>query len=201
MAFVTINPGTLLSPAPAVMVSCASETKRPNIITIAWAGTVNSSPPMVSISVREDRFSHHIIKESGEFVINLVSRDLVKATDFCGVKSGKDIDKFAACELTPYRLDSMRYAPAIQEAPFYLACKVERSIDLPSHTMFIAQVVENGVQQDLMDEDGRIAMERANLTAYCHGQYFGLDKKLGFFGFSVARPEVLARRMGKKPRK
>lgn len=201
MAFVTIKQGTLLSPAPAVMVSCATETQRPNIITIAWAGTVNSSPPMVSISVRSNRFSHHIIKESGEFVINLVSRELVKATDFCGVKSGKDIDKFDACQLTPLKLDSMQHAPAIQEAPFYLACKVEQTIDLPSHTMFIAQVVENGVREDLMEIDGRIAMERADLTAYCHGEYYGLDKRLGFFGFSVARPEALARRMGKQSNK
>ncbi len=197
MPFIDITPGTLLSPTPVVMVSCASETEKPNIITIAWAGTVNSSPPMLSVSVRPNRFSHHIIKDSGEFVVNLVSRELAKATDFCGVKSGADLDKFDACGLTPLKPQSMRYAPAIAQAPFFLACKVHQTIELPSHTMFIGQIVENGVQESLLDADGRIAMERANLTAYCHGEYFGLAEKLGFFGYSIARPEVLARRMGK----
>ena len=176
MAFREISPGALLSPVPAVMVSCAAEGVRPNIITIAWAGTVCSQPPMLSISVRKERFSHRILTDSGEFVVNLVGRDQMKAMDYCGVRSGRDEDKFATCGLTTQPVEQMRYAPAIAECPVYLACKTEH-------------------KEELMDASGNIDVQKAGLVAYCHGIYHGLGEALGFFGFSVAAPKVYARRM------
>lgn len=195
MAFTYVNPGTLLAPTPCVMVSAATATRRPNIITIAWTGVVNSDPPMLSISVRESRHSYALITESGEFVVNLVHEPLLKAADFCGVKSGRDTDKFAACGLTPVRAAAMQAAPAIGEAPLHLACKVRSSIPLGSHTMFLAEIVSAGVNKSLMDDSGRIDLGKAGLIAYQHGEYLALGEKLGFFGYSVARPDVLERRM------
>lgn len=125
MAFQTLSPGTLLSPVPAVMVSCAMLGKRPNVITVAWAGTVCSDPPMLSISVRKERFSHHILLESGEFVVNLVGREQLQAADYCGVRSGRDVDKFADCGLTAVPAQGMDCAPAIAQCPLYLACKTQ----------------------------------------------------------------------------
>ena len=200
MAFQSINPGALLCPVPAVMVSCAAEGERPNIITIAWAGTVCSAPPMVSISVRPDRFSHHILRESGEFVINLVGRKQMRAMDYCGVRSGREEDKFAACGLTAVPAEGMRFAPAIGECPLYLACKTEQVLSLGSHDLFIARVAAVGVQEALMDEGGKIDLQRAQLVAYSHGVYHALGEALGFFGYSVAAPDVLARRMGELSR-
>lgn len=195
MAFEQLKPGTLLCPVPAVMVSCASETEKPNVITIAWAGTVCSQPPMVSISVRKERHSHHIIKETGEFVINLVGRDQLKACDFCGVKSGRDVDKFSACHLTPVSVPEMQFTPAIGESPLYLACKVEHVLELGSHDAFVARIVGMGVSKDIMDATGKIDLRKADLTAYSHGVYYALGDAMGFFGYSVASPEVLERRM------
>lgn len=195
MAFEQLKPGTLLCPVPAVMVSCASENEKPNIITIAWAGTVCSQPPMVSVSVRKERFSHHIIRESGEFVINLVGKNQLKACDFCGVKSGRDVDKFAACDLTNVPVPEMQYAPAIGESPLYLACKVEHTLELGSHDAFVARIVGMGVSPEIMDESGKIDLRRAELTAYSHGTYYALGEAMGFFGYSVASDEVLKRRM------
>lgn len=195
MAFEQLKPGTLLCPVPAVMVSCASESERPNIITIAWAGTVCSQPPMLSISIRKERHSHHIIKETGEFVVNLVGREQLKSCDFCGVKSGRDVDKFAACNLTPVPVPEMQYTPAIAESPLYLACKVEHVLELGSHDAFVARIVGMGVSKDIMDETGKIDLCRADLTAYSHGTYYALGEAMGFFGYSVASPDVLERRM------
>jgi len=197
MAFIPTKPGTLLSPAPAVMVTCARAGERPNIITIAWAGTVNSDPPMVSVSVRPGRHSHLIIRDTGEFVVNLVGRELLKAADFCGVRSGRDTDKFAACGLEAVPAEGMSQAPAIAQSPVWLACKVRSALELGSHTMFIGEVVSAGVREDLSDPSGRFDFLKAGLVAYCHGEYAGLTRALGFFGFSVARPEVLKRRMNK----
>ena len=196
MDFTYINPGTLLAPTPAVMVSVGCENENSNIITIAWAGIVNSDPPLLSVSVRPGRHSYHMIEKSQEFVINLVGRSLTKAADLCGVRSGRDMDKFSACGLHPLPVPSLRYAPAIQEAPLHLACKVQESKALGTHTMFIGRIVDVGVRNDLIDADGRIDYVKADLTAYCHGEYMTLDQPLGFFGYSIARPEVLARRMG-----
>lgn len=195
MAFERLNPGTLLSPVPAVMVSCASENDRPNIITVGWIGTCCSQPPMLSIAVRKERFSHHIIQESGEFVVNLAGRAQLKATDYCGVKSGRDVDKFAACNLTPVEVPEMQYTPAIGESPLYMACKTEHVLELGSHDLFVARIVGMGVSRDIMTETGKIDLRQADLTAYSHGVYYGLGEAMGFFGYSVAAPDVLKRRM------
>lgn len=195
--FVSLKPGTLLSPVPAVMVSCASEGREPNIITLAWVGTVNSEPPMCSISVRKERHSHALIKDSGEFIINLCGQDQLKALDFCGVKSGRDVDKFAECSLSKVSVPGFS-APAIGECPIYLACKVKNILELGSHDMFIGQIESMGVSKALMDEKGKIDFDKARLVAYNHGQYYSLGSPQGFFGFSVASKDVLKRRMKKK---
>ena len=195
--FRTFDPCTLLSPVPAVMISCCgtAEGARPNIITIAWAGTVNSDPPMVSVSVRKERFSHDLIARSGEFVVNLVDEARCRALDYCGVRSGRDTDKFADMGLTTMPAVHMQYAPAIAECPAYLACKVEKVVELGSHDMFIGRVVGVQVRDDLFDDDGSLHLERAGLVGYSHGVYQKNEQVLGFFGYSVARPEVLERRM------
>ena len=193
-AFTDLKPGTLLAPVPAVMVSCARRGEKPNIVTLAWVGTVNSEPPMCSVSVRKERFSHDIIRDSGEFIINLVGEEQLKATDFCGVKSGRDTDKFAACGLTPAAVPGFA-APAIGECPLYLACRVASVQELGSHDLFLGRIERVGVKPDLMDEAGRIDYSKAKLIAYNHGNYYALGQALGFFGYSVAAPDVLKRRM------
>jgi len=193
-AFVDLKPGTLLAPVPAVMVSCALPGIRPNIITLAWVGTVNSEPPMCAISVRKERCSHDIIRDSGEFVINLVGEDQLRATDYCGVKSGRDVDKFAACGLTPVAIEGFT-APAVGECPLYLACRVQSVQELGSHDLFLGTIEKVGVRQDMLDDTGRIDFGKMRLTAYNHGVYYALGGTLGFFGFSVAAPDVLERRM------
>lgn len=197
MTFRTLDPCTLLSPVPVVMVTCrepASDAK-PNIITVAWAGTVNSDPPMVSIGLRKERFSHDLIEQSGEFVINLVDAQHCRALDFCGVRSGRDVDKFAACQLTAMPALSMTYAPAIAECPAYLACKVRQILPLGSHDLFLGEVTGVQVRDGLFDPDGSMHLERAGLVAYNHGLYQRTEQVLGFFGYSIARPETLERRM------
>ena len=195
--FRTFDPCTLLSPLPAVMVSCCGTEAgaRPNIITIAWAGTVNSDPPMVSVSVRRERFSHGLIAQSGEFVVNLVDGARCRALDYCGVRSGRDTDKFADTGLTAMPAVNMQHAPAIAECPAYLACRVEKTVELGSHDMFIGRVVGVQVRDDLFDGDGSLHLERAGLVGYSHGVYQKNERVLGFFGYSVARPDVLERRM------
>ena len=194
--FVSLKPGTLLSPVPAVMVSCALPGEKPNIVTIAWAGTVNADPPMCSVSVRPSRYSHGIIRDSGEFIINLCGEDNLRATDFCGVKSGRDVDKFSACGLTPVAVEGFS-APAIGECPLYLACKVKSVQPLGSHDLFLGEIVRVGVKKELMDGDGGIDFGKARLVGYNHGVYYQLGRALGFFGYSVAAPDVLQRRMEK----
>lgn len=197
MSFINIKPGTLLSPTPVVMVSCGGKNQRPNIITVAWTGTVNSEPPMLSVSIRPERFSHDIIRDSGEFVVNLVSRPMLTACDLCGVRSGREYDKFALCGLTPAEAAGLVHAPAIAQSPTYLACQVKKTLPLGSHTLFLGEIVSMGVEESLMDAAGRIDFHKADLIAYCHGEYVGLTPPEGFFGFSIARPEVIRRRMGK----
>lgn len=192
--FLSLKPGTLLAPVPAVMVSCARAGEGPNVITLAWVGTVCSDPPMCSISVRKERYSHALIKESGEFIINLCGEDNLRATDYCGVRSGRDEDKFAACHLTALPVEGF-HAPAIAECPMYLACRVESVQELGSHDLFLGRIVKMGVRKDLMDADGRIDYGKAHLVAYNHGAYYALGDALGFFGYSVAAPDVLERRM------
>lgn len=195
--FRKLDPFTMLSPVPAVMVSCCGpqEDAKPNIITIAWVGTVNSHPPMVSISVQKRRYSYDMIAQSGEFVVNLVGTKECHAMDYCGVKSGRETDKWADCRLTPVAVEGLDYAPAIAECPGYLACKVRQTLELGSHVMFIGEIVGCGVQEELFDEDGSMHLERAELVTKAHGVYQKTSEVLGFFGYSVARPEVLKQRM------
>ena len=180
------KPGNMLYPLPVVMISCAEKGKRPNIITVAWAGTICSDPVMVSISVRKERYSHDMIANTGEFVINLVTEDLCYATDYCGVKSGRDVDKFAEMNLTPVDIDGVS-APAIKESPLSLACKVKEIKELGSHDMFIAEVVGVMVDDSYMNESGKFELNSSKLVAYSHGEYFGLGDKLGTFGYSVKK--------------
>ena len=176
----------MLYPVPAVMVSCKKGDDRADIVTIAWAGTVCSDPAMVSISVRPERFSHDIIEQSGEFVINLVNEKLTYACDWCGVRSGRDHDKFKEMKLTEYRSDFME-APAISESPVNIYCKVVKTERLGSHDMFIAEVVGVTVDDSYMDENGKFDLAATGLMAYSHGEYFSLGEKLSKFGYSVKK--------------
>lgn len=185
MEKINCKAGTLLAPVPAVLVSCGS-LEKPNALTIAWTGIVNSQPPMTYISVRKSRFSHALIKESGEFVINLVNAELLRAADFCGVRSGRDVDKFALCALKAAASEKVS-APSIESAPVSLECRVTEVLELGSHDMFLAEIVNVRVDASLVEESGRIAYEKAGLVAYSHGEYFALGKKLGKFGYSVEK--------------
>ncbi len=178
--------GNMLYPVPAVMVSCQRNGEKPNIITVAWAGTICSDPAMVSISIRPERYSYDIIKDSGEFVINLVNTDLTRACDWCGVRSGRDYDKFKELKLSEYKSEFMA-VPAIDESPVNIYCKVKKIEKLGSHDMFIAEVAGVTVDDKYMDEKGRFDLKAANLMAYSHGEYFSLGKKLGRFGYSVKK--------------
>ena len=186
MGKISWKPGNMLYPVPAVMVSCQRGNERPNIITVAWAGTTNTNPPMVSISVRPERYSYEIIKETGEFVINLVTKELVYATDYCGVRSGRDVDKFAEMKLHEAESKEVK-APGIMESPVNIECRVVSEQPLGSHTMFLAKVVNVNVDDRYMDENGRFNLNSSGLVAYSHGEYFELGKKLGRFGFSVQK--------------
>ena len=186
MSKINWKSGNMLYPLPVVMVSCQRKDERPNIITVAWAGTICSDPVMVSISVRKERFSHGIIAETGEFVINLVTQDLVYATDYCGVKSGRDVDKFKMMNLTPVAINGVK-AKAIGESPLSLACRVKEIKELGSHDMFIAEVVGVMVDDKYMRDDGKFELNSSKLVAYSHGEYFGHGKKLGKFGYSVKK--------------
>ena len=180
------RPGNMLYPIPAVMVSCQREGEKPNIITVAWAGNVCSSPAMLSISVRKERYSYDILKETGQFVVNLTNKKLAKACDWCGVRSGKDYDKFKEMNLTPQK-SIMIDAPGIAESPVNIECKVHSVVELGSHDLFIAEVVCVTVDEHYLDEKGRFNMKKAGLVAYSHGEYFELGEKLGKFGYSVAK--------------
>ena len=180
------KPGNMLYPLPVVMVSVADKEGVPNIITIAWAGTICSNPPMVSISVRKERYSYRIIKETGEFVINLTTKELAYATDYCGVKSGRDVDKFKEMHLTPIPGVEVK-APLIAESPVSLECRVREVKELGSHDMFIAEVVNVAINDEFMDEKGAFHLNDTDLVAYSHGEYFNLGEKLGKFGYSVQK--------------
>ena len=180
------KPGNMLYPVPAVMVSCQYKDEKPNIVTVAWAGTICSDPPMVSISLRPERFSHEIITKSGEFVVNLVTEKLTRACDWCGVRSGRDCDKFREMKLSEYRTDLL-HAPAIGESPVNIWCRVSRAEHLGSHDLFIARVVGVTVDDAYMDQKGRFALEKTGLITYSHGEYYALGKKLGSFGYSVKK--------------
>ncbi len=180
------KPGNMLYPVPAVMVSCGRKGERPNIITVAWAGTVCSDPAMLSISVRPERYSYDIIRETGEFVVNLVTKDLVFATDYCGVKSGREADKFKEMGLTA--LPSRKIdAPGIAESPVNIECRVVQTLPLGSHTMFLAEVAGVTVEDTYLNESGKFELNGTGLVSYSHGEYFLLGEKLGKFGYSVRK--------------
>ena len=183
------KPGNMLYPLPAVMVSMADKDGRNNIITIAWAGTVCTNPPMVSISVRPERYSYPILKETGEFVINLTTRELVYATDFCGVKSGRDVDKFKELHLTPLAASRVK-APLIGESPVNMECRVNKIIPLGSHDMFLVDVVAVHADEKYMDEKHKFHLEKADPIVYSHGSYFSCGEQLGTFGYSVRKKPV-----------
>ena len=187
----------LLAPVPAVLVSCRGPRPedRPNALTVAWCGTVNSHPPMVSISVRPERYSRRLIEESGEFVINLPGAEQCEQLDYCGVRSGADEDKLAACGLRVRPAQGLLCAPALEGFPASLSCQVRQQIPLGSHILFLAEVVAVSVREDLFDPDGSMHLERARLVSYTHGLYQQAGAPLGFFGYSVAREDVRERRM------
>ena len=190
--------GNMLYPLPAVMVSCASEAGERDIVTVAWAGTVCTNPPMLSISLRPERHSYHIVRESGEFVVNLVTARLQRACDWCGVRSGRDFDKWAECGLTPAPAATLGLAPAIEESPVSIECRVHDVLVLGSHHLFLADVTAVQVEEGLLDARGRLDLARAGLTAYSHGEYFELGRRIGSFGYSVRkdRPRQAPRRGG-----
>lgn len=180
------KPGNMLYPVPAVLVSCSDKEGNDNVLTVAWAGTVCSDPVMLSISVRKERYSHHMIEESREFVVNLTTKELVRATDYCGVRSGRDEDKFKTMHLTRGKAGKVS-APIIMESPVNIECKVRQILELGSHDMFLAEVVNVQVSEEYMDEKGSFHLNDAKLLTYSHGEYYSLGEKLGTFGYSVRK--------------
>lgn len=186
MEKITWKPGNMLYPLPAVMVSCADRAGNDNILTIAWTGTICSNPPMLSISVRKERHSYPMIHETGEFVVNLTTEDLVFATDYCGVKSGRDVDKWKEMNLTRESGEVVK-APMIKESPVNIECRVTEEKDLGSHVMFLAEVVSVHVDKAYMDDQQKFHLDKANPIVYSHGTYFGMGRELGTFGYSVKK--------------
>lgn len=180
------KPGNMLYPVPAVMVSCQRQGEKPNIITVAWAGTVCSDPAMVSVSIQKKRYSYGIIRDSGEFVVNLTTKKLAKATDYCGVRSGSDVDKFAETGLTPCPSQAVG-CPGIAQSPVNIECRVTEVKNLGSHDLFLAQVVGVSVDETLLDASGRLRLSRSGLMVYSHGNYFEVGQQIGSFGYSVKK--------------
>ncbi len=200
MSKTVFKPGTMLNPVPVVMVSCGDGDVK-NIITIAWTGIINSDPPITYISVRKSRFSHDIIERTGEFVINLTTEKLTFAADYCGVKSGRDTDKFREQSLTTSASKAVR-CPSIEESPVNIECRVIDKREFQTHDMFIAEIVSVSADADLMDEDGRLCLDEAGLVAYNHGQYFALQRRpIGRFGYSVMKPKTKKRLAASRNRK
>ena len=191
MAKITWKPGTMEYPLPPVMVSCGSMEK-PNVMTAAWTGIVSSDPAMTYVSIRPSRYSHELIKESGEFVINLTTLPLVTAADFCGVKAGRDTDKCEEMNLTPGACSQVS-CPQIMESPVSIECKVVSVTNYGSHDMFLAEIVAVNVDDKYLDQDGKLWLEKAGLIAYSHNYYYTLGRNVGFFGFSVCRSALKAR--------
>jgi len=189
MAKIKWKGGALIAPVPPAMISCMGSDGKPNIVTVAWTGILCTHPPKTYISVRPSRHSYELIRESGEFVINLTTGALTRAADFCGMKTGKKVDKFKECNLTADFDSNFEdfSCPAIAESPMSIYCKTEQIVPLGSHDMFIADVVGISVDESLIDATGKLCLDRAGLTAFAHGEYFELGKKIGNFGFSVAK--------------
>ena len=183
--------GTFIYPIPAVMVSCGTMEKS-NIITVAWTGILNTNPAMCYISVRPERYSHDIIKENGEFAINLTTRQLAYATDWCGVKSGRDVDKFKEMKLTKERANIIK-APLIKECPVSVECKVKEIVPLGSHDMFVAEIVAIDADEKYIDEKGAFDIGKCDLIAYANGGYYPLESKIGKFGYSVQKKSKTAK--------
>ena len=178
--------GNMLYPLPAVLVSVADRVGKSNLFTVAWTGTICSDPPMVSISVRPERYSHHMIEETGEFVINLTTDALVYATDYCGVKSGRDVDKWSAVNLTPIAADYVK-APMVKESPVNLECRVTQKLELGTHDMFLAEILAVHVDDQYMDDSGRFNLNDSRPLVYSHGRYLTIGKEIGSFGYSVKK--------------
>ena len=178
--------GNMLNPVPAVMVSLADKNGNNNIITVAWAGTICTNPPMLSISVRPERYSYNMLKETGEFVVNLTTDQLAYACDYCGVTSGRDVDKFKKLGLTPLPMEHVK-APGISESPVNIECRVSEIKELGSHHMFIADVLGVTVDDKYMNETGKFNINETGLVMYSHGEYFAMGEKLGKFGYSVKK--------------
>lgn len=185
MSKIKLAPGTLTAPVPPTLVSCGT-LEAPNTFTVGWTGIINTKPPMTYISVRPSRFSYELITNSGEFVINLPSSNLVRTVDSCGVKSGRDIDKFKTFGITAEESFNVS-APSIAECPVSIECKVKQIIPLGTHDMFISDIVGISVKEDLINKNGRLCLDRAGLMAYIHGEYFTIGKKIGSFGYSVKK--------------
>lgn len=195
------KPGNMLYPLPAVMVSCQRKGEKPNIVTVAWCGTVCTNPAMVYISLRPERYSYDIIKETGVFVINLTTEKLTRAADYCGVRSGRDVDKFKEMHLTPEE-GPKTGAPMIAESPVNLECQVTEIKELGSHHMILALVKAVHVDETYLDPKGKFELNRTGLMAYSHGAYLSLGKTLGTFGYSVRKPNPKAsRKTSSKPRR
>ena len=187
------KPGTMVYPAPAAMISVADAEGNTNIITAAWTGNLCSDPPMAYVSIRPERFSYHMVEDTGCFVINLTTKKLARATDYCGVRSGRNEDKWKTAGLTPEPADFVK-APLIKECPVNIECQVAGQIELGSHTMFIGKVLAVHVDEAYMDKNGRFDLAASGLMAYAHGEYLELGKRIGTFGFSVKK-----KTSGKKP--
>ena len=185
MSKVMWKPGTFVYPIPAVMVSCGN-MEESNIITVAWTGIINTNPAMCYISVRPERYSYNLIKETGEFVINLTSKELAHATDWCGVKSGKNVNKFKEMKLTKEKCNFVN-CPSIKESPVSIECKVKEIKELGSHHMFMAEVLSINASEEYIDEKGAFDISKCNLVAYANGKYFELGKQVGKFGYSVQK--------------
>ncbi len=188
MPKINFKPGNMVYPVPAVLVSCGDINGCSNIITVAWTGTICTNPPMAYISVRPERYSYNIIKDSGEFVINLSTRKLAYATDFCGVRSGRDTDKWKACHLTKEAADTVK-CPMIKESPVNIECHVTEIKKPGSHHMFIADVTAVHADTKYMDKNNKFHLNNSGLIAYSHGSYFELGRQAGTFGFSVRKPK------------
>lgn len=183
------KPGNMLYPLPVVLISVADKNGKSNLLTVAWAGTINTNPPMVSISVRPERYSYEMIKETGEFVINLTTEELVFATDYCGVKSGRDVDKWKEMHLTPVAGEKVK-APVIKESPVSLECKVTEIKEFGTHHMFLAEVVAVQADDAYLDANEKFDLSKAKPLVYSHGEYYAMGEKLGKFGYSIQKSDA-----------
>lgn len=200
MSKISFKAGNMLYPLPVVMVSVADREGHSDIVTVAWAGTVCTNPPMVSISVRPERYSYHMIRETGEFVINLTTKELARATDYCGVRSGRDVDKWKDMHLTPVASREVK-APSIWESPVNIECRVKKVEELGSHHMFVAEVVAVQVDDAYMDDKNSFHLSMAKPIVYSHGEYYLLGEKLGTFGYSVRKTTQKPHKTNKRSEK